>query len=73
MRAVFKSIRLGVSLDDIMEIMDKNPRYFKYLKDVNFGTNLYYFSTYISARIFLLFPRFSFIVMKISSRVIVFG
>lgn len=73
MRAVFKSIRLGVGLDDIMEIMNKNPRYIKYLKNVKFGTNLYYFSTYISAKIFLLFPRLSFVVMRAFSRVIVFG
>lgn len=73
MRAVFKSVRSGVSFDDIMEVMRKNQRYFTYLRGTKFGANLYYFSTYISAKSFLLFPRISFTVMKTFSRILVFG
>jgi glycosyltransferase involved in cell wall biosynthesis len=73
MRAVFKSVKFGASLNDIMNKIDNNPKYINYLKNVKFSTNHYYFLSYISTKIFLLFPRFSFCIMKVFSKVIMFG
>jgi len=73
MRAIFKSVRSGISFEDIREIMNKNQRYIEYLKKARFGINLYYFSTYLTAKSFLILPRFSVAFMKILSRIIAFG